>query len=63
MLGRWRRGEGSEVQAIVDSAAVRLIVPVEGYISVRRAASLCGLLIEDLEELFAAHGVEQAIEL
>lgn len=29
MFGRWRRGEGSEVQAIVDSAAVRLIVPVK----------------------------------
>ena len=29
MFGRWRRGEGSEVQAIVDSAAVRLMVPVK----------------------------------
>lgn len=35
-----------------------------GRISVRRAASLCGLLIEDLEEMFAAQGVEHdAIEL
>ena len=34
-----------------------------GFISVRRTASLCGLLIEDLEELFAAHGVEHVIEL
>lgn len=35
-----------------------------GCISVRRAASLCGLLIEDLGEMFAAHGVEHdAIEL
>ncbi len=35
----------------------------EGYVSVRRAAALVGLTIEDLEELFAAHGVDQAIEL
>ena len=34
-----------------------------GSISVRRTASLCGLAIEELEELFAAHGVEHVIEL
>ena len=34
-----------------------------GHISVRRAAELVGLPIEGLEELFEAHGVEQAIEL
>ena len=34
-----------------------------GSISVRRAASLCGLTIEGLEELFAAHGVEHVTEL
>lgn len=34
-----------------------------GSISVRRAASLCGLAIEELEDVFAAHGVEHAIEL
>ena len=34
-----------------------------GHISVRRAASLVGLAIEDLEELFAVHGVAHAIEL
>ena len=34
-----------------------------GNISVRRTASLCGLTIEELEELFAAHGVEHVIEL
>ena len=34
-----------------------------GRISVRRAADLVGLPIEDLKELFEAHGVEQAIEL
>ena len=35
----------------------------EGHISVRRTAELVGLPIEGLEELFEAHGVEQAIEL
>lgn len=35
----------------------------QGSISVRRAASLCGLLIEELEDLFATHGVEHVIEL
>ena len=34
-----------------------------GHISVRRGAELVGLPIEGLEELFEAHGVEQAIEL
>ena len=34
-----------------------------GHISVRRGAEIVGLPIEDLEELFEAHGVEQAIEL
>ena len=34
-----------------------------GSISVRRAASLCGLAIEELEDVFAVHGVEHAIEL
>ena len=34
-----------------------------GFISHRRAASLCGLTIDDLDDLFAAHGVEYAIEL
>ena len=34
-----------------------------GYISHRRAASLCGVTIDDLEDLFAAHGVVYAIEL
>ncbi len=35
----------------------------QGHVSVRRAAALVGLAIEDLEELFAAHGVDQAIGL
>ena len=35
----------------------------QGCISVRRAASLCGIVIEELEALFAAHGVEHVIEL
>ena len=35
----------------------------QGCISVRRTASLCGLTVEELAELFAAHGVEHVIEL
>ena len=34
-----------------------------GHLSVRRAAKLVGLPIEGLEELFAAHGLEYALEL
>ena len=34
-----------------------------GSISVRRAASLCGLVIEELEDLFAAHRVQYVIDL
>lgn len=54
-----------ESPALFSKAFVELLGESleKGYISVRRAASLCGLLIEDLEELFAAHGVEQGIEL
>ena len=34
-----------------------------GHVSVRRAAALVGLPIEDLEELFAVHRVEHVIDL
>ena len=34
-----------------------------GSISVRRAASLCGLMIEELDGWFAAHGVRHVVEL
>lgn len=34
-----------------------------GHISVRRAAVLLGLTIEDLQELFATHGVDLNIDL
>lgn len=34
-----------------------------GHLSVRRAAQLVGLPIEGLEELFAEHGVDCAIDL
>ena len=34
-----------------------------GHISVRRAAVLVGLPIDDLQELFASHGVDSAIDL
>ena len=35
----------------------------QGSISVRRVASLCGLMVDELAGLFAAHGVEHVIEL
>ena len=35
----------------------------QGCISVRRTASLCGLTVEGLAELFAAHSVRHAVEL
>ena len=47
------RGFADVLAAAIDS----------GHVSVRRAAALVGLPIEDLEELFAGHGVEYAIEL
>lgn len=34
-----------------------------GFLSVRRAASLTGLTIEDLEELFSAHGICESVNL
>ena len=34
----------------------------QGYLSVRRAAVLAGLPIEDVEDLFEAHDLEFAIE-
>ena len=35
----------------------------EGYVSVRRAAALLDLPIEDLEQLFEAHGIECSIDI
>ncbi len=35
----------------------------QGHVSVRRVATLVGLPIEDLAELFATHGIDHAIEL
>ncbi len=35
----------------------------QGHVSVRRVAELLGLTIEDLEELFSAHGLEYALDL
>ena len=35
----------------------------QGHVSVRRVAELLGLAIEDLEELFSAHGLEYALDL
>ena len=36
---------------------------VQGSISAQRTASLCGLMVDDLADLFAAHGVEHVVEL
>ena len=44
--------------SLVPAAAVD-----RGHVSVRRAAALVGLPIEDLEELCAVHRVEHAIDL
>ena len=35
----------------------------EGYVSVRRAASVVGLAVEDLQQLFFDHGIDCRIEL
>lgn len=35
----------------------------QGYISVRRAAGLVGLVLEDLQQVFSDHGVDCAVEL
>ena len=35
----------------------------QGHVSVRRAAELLGLVIEDMEALFSAHGLDYALDL
>ena len=35
----------------------------EGYVSVRRASSVVGLAVEDLQQLFSDHGIDYRIEL
>ena len=58
------RPEGSPPAPFSKAFAEVIGAAIEGgHISVRRAAELVGLPIEGLEELFEAHGVEQAIEL
>ena len=60
-----REAVSADAPALFSKPFVELLAAAlgKGFISVRRAATLCGLLIEDLDELFAAHGVEYVIEL
>ena len=53
LLGRRAAGHLLRVAVALD----------QGHVSVRRAAALVGLPVEGLAELFAAHGVEHAIDL
>ena len=56
----------TEVQPPMFSRAFADVVVTaidRGHLSVRRAAKLVGLPIEGLEELFAAHGLEYALDL
>ncbi len=48
----------SKAFADVLSAAID-----QGHLSVRRASALIGLAIEDMQDIFTAHGVRHAIEL
>ncbi len=59
------REDSSEPPPLFSRAFVEVVAKAidQGHVSVRRAAALVGLPIEDLEELFAAHGVDQAIGL
>ena len=59
------REDSSEPPPLFSRPFVEVVAKAidQGHVSVRRAAALVGLAIEDLEKLFAAHGVDQAIEL
>ena len=63
------RNNGREINSVPPPLFSRPFVEVmataidQGHVSVRRAATLVGLPIEDLEELFSVHGVDCAIEL
>ncbi len=59
------REESSEPPPLFSRPFVEVVAKAidQGHVSVRRAAALVGLPIEDLEELFAAHRVDQAIGL
>ena len=60
-----REAASSDAPALFSKPFVELLAAAleKGFISVRRAATLCGLLVEDLDELFATHRVESVIEL
>lgn len=64
------RNTGGEVPADANPnlfsrqfAEVISLALAEGLVSARRAASLLNLTIDDLDDLFAAHGIDFAIEL
>ncbi|MCY4489814.1 MAG: XRE family transcriptional regulator [Deltaproteobacteria bacterium] len=59
------REDSSEPPPLFSRPFVEVLAKAidQGHVSVRRAAALVGLAIEDLEKLFAAHGVDQAIGL
>ena len=63
------RNHGHERESAPPALFSRLFMEVlaaaidRGHVSVRRVATLVGLPIEDLSELFAAHGIDHAIEL
>ena len=63
------RNNGRKINSVPPPLFSRPFVEVmataidQGHVSVRRAATLVGLPIEDLEELFSVHGVDYAIEL
>ena len=60
-----REAPSRELPALFSKPFAELLAEAleRGYISHRRAASLCGVTIDDLEDLFAAHGVVYAIKL
>ncbi len=60
-----RREDSSAAPPLFSRPFVEVMAKAigQGHVSVRRVAALVGVAIEDLEELFAAHGVDQAIEL
>ena len=61
--GRKRPEEAAPLLFSPVFAEVLVKAIQQGHLSVRRAARLVGLQIEALEELFAAHGFEYALEL
>ena len=63
------RNNGRQVSPDLPPLFSRLFAEVfakaidEGYVSVRRAASVVGLAVEDLQQLFSDHGIDCRVEL